>query len=194
MENDLDEGGSAEPLPLPFRIIETLFGSILALLFITLICTVGANVAGRFLFNYSLAWADELSRFIFIWLIFLGAALAYLRSEHIAVDYVEQKLTSTRARAAMRLLQDLLVLFVLAMFLWGAWQVLSTYTGHSALLQVPMSWINASVPVAVVIMALMCFYHIARHLRGLTSKDDPGLAPDEGRSGDAQFVKVYRGE
>lgn len=53
MENDLDEGGSAEPLPLPFRIIETLFGSILALLFITLICTVGANVAGRFLFNYS---------------------------------------------------------------------------------------------------------------------------------------------
>jgi TRAP-type C4-dicarboxylate transport system permease small subunit len=194
MENDVIGDGAAERLPLPFRIIEIVFGSIVALLFITLIGTVGANVAGRFLFNYSLAWADELSRFIFIWLIFLGAALAYLRSEHIAVDYVEQKLTSHKARAGMRLLQDLLVLFVLAMFLWGAWQVLSTFTGHSALLQVPMSWVNASVPVAVAIMALMCFYRIGRHFRGVTSKDDTGHVPGETEPGDAPFVKVYKGE
>jgi hypothetical protein len=43
-------------------------------------------------------------------------------------------------------------------------------------------------------MALMCFYRIGRHFRGVTSKDDTGHVPGETEPGDAPFVKIYKGE
>ena len=51
--------------------MEYLIGAIL----VALIVAVSSNVVGRSLFNHSLPWVDELARMLFIWLVFIGAAM-----------------------------------------------------------------------------------------------------------------------
>lgn len=153
-----------EALPGFFRALDVFFKVLMVVMLCVLVFTVGANVIGRFVFNYSLGWADELSRFVFIWLIFVGAALAYFRGQHISVDYLV-KMMPRRLEYATNLLADLLVLLVLGTILWGSWQVLSTFPGRSAILGVPMSWVTASVPIATVLMMLMCVYRVVSDVR-----------------------------
>ena len=46
---------------------------------------VGLNVYMRYVVNRSLGWVDELSRFLFIWMTFLGAALAFEKGQHVGL-------------------------------------------------------------------------------------------------------------
>lgn len=154
-----EEQEKGKALPLLFRILDIGFKNLISILFCILIFTVGVNVVGRYVFNFSLAWADELSRFLFIWIIFIGAALAYFRDEHIAVGYLVERLPR-RTAYAVDLLKELLVLLVLGVLIWGAWQAMVASPGRSALLGVPMNWVRASVPIAAVMMVLMSLYRI----------------------------------
>lgn len=155
-------------LPALFRPLDAIFKVLIAVMLCVLVVTVGANVTGRFVFNYSLAWADELSRYVFIWVIFIGAALAYFRDEHISVDLLVKRLGS-RAAAVLNLIRDLLVLAVLLVLLWGSVGVLTTFAQSSAILGVPLRLVNVSVPIAAALMTLMCGYKIANDLRLLAS-------------------------
>lgn len=160
-----EERAEAE-LPLFFRVVDMVFKTLLVVLLVVLIFAVGANVAGRYLFNFSLAWADELSRFLFIWIIFVGAALAYFRGEHISVDYLVEKLPN-RVALAVSILKNLIIFVILIVILRGAWQVIATSPGSSALLGVPLNWINVSVPIAAGLMLTMCLYQTALEARAL---------------------------
>ena len=54
-----------------------------------------AEVVFRYFLNHSLFWVEELSRFLFLWLIFLGIGMAFRRSMHFAmrtlVDSLEKR-------------------------------------------------------------------------------------------------------
>lgn len=47
-----------------------------------------AQVVLRYLFNNPQTWAEEVGRYLFIWITFLGAAAAFSRDTHIRVDAV----------------------------------------------------------------------------------------------------------
>ncbi len=49
---------------------------------------VGVQIAGRFLFNYSIFWSDELTRFLLIWVAFLGMSAGVRRGAHPDIDAV----------------------------------------------------------------------------------------------------------
>jgi TRAP-type transport system small permease protein len=154
-------------LPAFFRYVDLVFKVLITVVLCALVFTVGANVFGRFVLNYSLPWADELSRYLFIWLIFVGAALAYFRGEHISVEFLVNKLPR-RGIHALHLLRDLVVLGLLALLLRGAVPIIQATMGdRSALLGVPLWWVYLSVPVAAVLMVAMCLYSIVQDVRGL---------------------------
>jgi TRAP-type C4-dicarboxylate transport system permease small subunit len=50
-----------------------------------LILCLGIQIFLRFLFSSSLAWTEELSRFCFIWTIYMGGALAAKRLQHVRI-------------------------------------------------------------------------------------------------------------
>lgn len=50
------------------------------------------NVAMRFLFNSSIVFSEEISRFLFIWVVYIGAIIAVRDDSHIYVDFLRKKL------------------------------------------------------------------------------------------------------
>lgn len=158
------ERAARHAMPRLFRALDDVLKTVMVVMLVVLIVAVTANVFGRFLLNRSLASSDELSRFLFIWVIFLGAALAHLHREHIAVDLVVKRLPPALARPAV-VLQELLIGVVLVALLVSARQVFAVDSGVSPLLRVPLSWIDASVPLCALVMLLVTVHRIAAACR-----------------------------
>lgn len=158
------ERQARKAMPVPFRLIDDALRFVMVALLAVLIGTVAVNVVGRFIFHNSLATSDELSRFLFIWVIFLGAALAHLHGEHIAVDLVVTRLPHAFKRPVI-VLQELLIGVVLVALLVSAQRVMSLSLGDSPLLGVPLIWVNASVPVCAIVMLMVTAYRMAGAFR-----------------------------
>ncbi len=92
--------------------LETLIKLLAGLCLFAVFALVTAQVASRFLFNFSLAAASELSIYAMIWSVFLGAAVAFRHQGHIAMDIVKTRLPPTLDKIA-----NVLIFLVLAVFL-----------------------------------------------------------------------------
>jgi len=60
-------------------------------IFVTIIFTIfaiGFNVAMRYLFNFPLSWPDELGRYLFLFVVFIGYVAAIRSSSEIKVDII----------------------------------------------------------------------------------------------------------
>lgn len=63
---------------------------ILMMIFLALIVVImGIQVIMRYIFRNSLMWPEELSRYFFIWFVFLGISYGVKKNAHIRVDIVE---------------------------------------------------------------------------------------------------------
>ncbi|MBI4969676.1 MAG: TRAP transporter small permease [Rhodospirillales bacterium] len=82
---------------------------------------VFGNVVLRYAFNSGITLSEELSRLIFVWLVFLGAILAALEHAHIGVDLVVRRLPKAGKKACVAL-GGILMLIVCLMLAWGGWK------------------------------------------------------------------------
>src|SRR5690606_21805440 len=89
----------------------------LILLLAAMACIVFANVVLRYLTNDSLVWAEEVARYLMVWLTFLGAGQVLRFGGHIAIENLHDFLPGPAGRA----LRVLLVLGMLLFFGVMAW-------------------------------------------------------------------------
>jgi TRAP-type transport system small permease protein len=81
------------------------------------------NVVLRYGFGSGVAASEELSRLLFVWMVFIGATAAYPLGEHMAFTSLVGLLRRRpMAFAAMTLLIRVLVIAACALLAWGAWQ------------------------------------------------------------------------
>lgn len=158
--------------PALFRWATLAMEHLIATLLVALIVSVSANVVGRSLLNRSLPWADELARMLFIWLIFIGAAAAFARYEHIAVDFLVRRLRP-RAAHALYLLQHLIIAGLMGVILWGGYLVMSRSTGRTALLGVPWNLINLSLVLCAAFILAVALWRAWQSLAQIRRPADP---------------------
>jgi TRAP-type C4-dicarboxylate transport system permease small subunit len=78
-----------------------------------------ANVVLRYLFNSGLTWAEELSRFLFVWLVFLGAIGAMKDNSHLGFTSLVQKLPNTLKKIVF-VISNVIVLFCIWVVFQGS--------------------------------------------------------------------------
>jgi len=92
-------------------------------------------------------WTEELSRFLFIWMVMLGAMIAVREGTHFVVDILPD--LAPRPAAAMRVVANVFVLvFALVFVWWGVEFVRFGWDQTSELAELPMTFIFAAWPVA----------------------------------------------
>jgi len=123
------------------------------LLFVVFLVVL-TQVLMRYLFGWPNPWSEELSRFCFIWLSMLGAALAVERKSHFGFDQVVRKLSPEKYRWVRRLAKVTVAAVSALLIVSGLALVHLTGGQHSPALDVPMSWVYASVPVAGFLMLI----------------------------------------
>jgi TRAP-type C4-dicarboxylate transport system permease small subunit len=81
---------------------------------------VFGNVVLRYLFNSGLPWAEEFSRFLFVWITFLGAVGAMKENKHLGFSSVVKKMP-LKIKKVFVLTSNVLMLYVLYLLLTGSW-------------------------------------------------------------------------
>ncbi len=99
------------------RAIDLLIAGALAVM----VVLVFGNVVLRYAFNSGIAVSEEVSRWLFVWLCFLGAVVAMKDGAHLGTDVLVSRLPLAGKKACM-LLGHLLMLYVTWLFLDGSWQ------------------------------------------------------------------------
>ena len=100
-----------------FRALEAVLVVILA----AMVVMVFANVVLRYGFGSGITVSEEISRFLFVWLIFLGSVPVMRQHGHLGVEMLVGKL-SPPGRRMVRALNDILILACCLVFGWGAWE------------------------------------------------------------------------
>lgn len=114
------------------------------LLFAGMIASAMLQVVARYVFNSPFIWSEELSRYLFIWLSFLGAWYAWIRREHLGIDALPHMLPVHLRRYLLRLIEICVLLFALASMIYGQRILQVSVRQPSAVLRIPMVWIYAS--------------------------------------------------
>ena len=99
--------------------------SLMAVCLAIMAASVFLNVVLRYGFGSGLAASEELSRLLFVWMVFIGATAAYPKGEHMAFTSLLHPLLKPGREAALKLATRLIhALVVLSCVLvgWGAWQ------------------------------------------------------------------------
>lgn len=137
----------------------------------TMALLVGVQIAGRFLFHYSLFWSDEVARFLLIWVAFLGMSIGVRRGAHPGIDSLARALPPRAGHAVLILAIGCSLLFFAVMLGYGSLLALRTWAQRSPSLGLRMGIPYLAVPAAG---ALMLLHGIAVWLRPATTAQGGG--------------------
>ncbi len=126
---------------------ERLLKGVLTLLSLALVGVVFTQVVLRYAFSSGFNWAEEASRYLFLWLVFLGIALGVKRKSHIAVTMIIDKL-----KLGDSLVPRLQAAVAFVFFLILAWTGIefmeSGRNVYSSVMYLELYWVYAVIPVA----------------------------------------------
>jgi TRAP-type C4-dicarboxylate transport system permease small subunit len=91
----------------------------MAILLLGMVLFTLANVILRYFFNFALAWSEELARFCFVWLIYIGIIGALRDNRHLFVDTVLSRLPKT-AKIAVYFIVQAVSIVLFTIFTWGS--------------------------------------------------------------------------
>lgn len=94
---------------------------LVALLLAGMVVLVFGNVVLRYAANSGIPVSEELSRWFFVWLVFLGSIVALRDHAHLGIDTLVRKLPRLGRKGCFALSHGLMIL-ISAMFLVGSWQ------------------------------------------------------------------------
>jgi TRAP-type C4-dicarboxylate transport system permease small subunit len=126
---------------------------------------VFANVALRFLTDYSILWVEEASRYTMIWLTFIGAGSVLRYGGHIGIDTLQQ--AAPRAAPAIRaVILALLAIFFGAMIVVGVRYASLTWAQTTPVLEIPVGAVYLAMPAGFTLMLV----HLALMTRGFIAR------------------------
>jgi possible C4-dicarboxylater TRAP-T family tripartite ATP-independent periplasmic transporter membrane protein, small subunit len=118
---------------------------------------VFTQIIMRSIFNLSLSWSEELSRYIFIWQIWLGTSIAYTSNAHIKVELIYDIFKSEKAHFIIKLIVDLIwLIFNIFLTIKGI-ELLNSMNGRNVLssgMRLPLIYIYASLPISSFMLSL----------------------------------------
>lgn len=126
-------------------------------LFLMLFGTVLLQVFFRYILNTPLIWSEELSRYIFIWISFLGWVLATRNRTHIKVNIVLDSLPTKIKFITSIFIQFLIIIFSTSLIFLGFRMAKISINSPTITLFFTFAYIYAVVPISA---ALIIFYSI----------------------------------
>ena len=151
-----------------FKLLELL----VVLCMVAMVVMVFGNVVLRYAFNSGITVSDEMSRYFFIWLTYIGAMVAMREGGHLGVDTLVKHLPVLGKKVCL-FLSESLMLFCNGLFFLGTWKMHELQvTNVSPVVGISMIWIYGIGYVASVVMGIINLNVLYRLVTGQISDDE----------------------
>lgn len=114
-----------------------------------------AQVAARMTLGTSIAWTEELSRYTFLWSVFLGAALVAKRGAHVRVT-AQFLWMGDKARMVFRVIGDIIWVCFLIFIAFSSLPVIEEgfeFPEISPTMGFAKAWVESIIPLSFVLVA-----------------------------------------
>ena len=131
-----------------------------------LVVTMAVEVVRREVFSFSSIWGEEVVRYAFIYLAWIGAAAAVRERAHIRID-VLYNYVGQRTKAALYIFGDLVMLAIALLAVRWSFETLSvswTFGSVSHGLRISMVWFLAAVPIGFSLMTFRLIQSLRRDI------------------------------
>ena len=121
----------------------------------------------RYAFSSTIVGGNEFIVLLFIYTTSIGAAVAISRKEHIAINFLVDRLAD-RSRKIIEIVGFALIALINAVMVWYSLTIWIPLTGHFILpaLQLPQGYAQAAVPIGCGLVTLSSLSHIGLLLAG----------------------------
>jgi len=160
-------------------LIEYTTTKISVFLFGIMLVSTLSQVVSRYIFQRPFMWTQELVRFLFIWIIYLGCVLVSKKDEHVRIDFFLLRLPR-RIRFIITLLTNiLLVLFFLVVIIAGINMIIVNYKVKTPALRVSWMYFYLGITYGFILMLIYKFDHFVRQImliwkdKGWRNKNKP---------------------
>lgn len=151
-----------------FKLVEL----ILALCLLAMVIMVFGNVVLRYVFNSGITVSEEMSRFVFVWLTFIGAIVAMRDGSHLGVDTLVSRLPRSGKIVCLTISQ-VLMLGCCVLFFWGTWlQHEVNATNLAPVTSLNMIWVYGMGYVTSVGIGLLIVHKLWRIVSGQLREDE----------------------
>jgi TRAP-type transport system small permease protein len=145
----------------------------LCALLVCMVVIVFANVISRYYLEASLAWSEEVTRFMLVWMVFLGAVLAYVNDEHLGLDILVKSLPR-RVQSAVAVIVDALIMFaVILLIRGGSMLMVGSWEWEAPATAIPYGYIYTIVPACGTLLLLQAFGKLVIHTQALFGRGEP---------------------
>ncbi len=115
---------------------------------------VFVNVVARYVFNFSIIWAEEISQYLMIWIAYLGAGLALREGRHVAVEMLQDRLPVSLARKLRMIVAGLVLAFLGALTVLGIQFVVFVWGQETPVLNISLGIPSLAIPLGALLFAL----------------------------------------
>lgn len=146
--------------------INGLIENLLVIIFALLVVDVLWQVFGRYVLNQSFSFTEEFARFALIWLAVLGAAYLNGRREHLAMDFLLNKLPPERQHQRLQVIETLMMIFAFVVMVVGGGNLVYTTLSlgqTSAAMHIPLGFVYAIVPLSGLLIMFFAVCNIAHY-------------------------------
>lgn len=151
-----------------FKLLEFLVVACL----VAMVIMVFGNVVLRYGFNSGIDISDEMSRYCFIWLTYIGAMVAMREKGHLGVDTLVLRL-SLNGKKLCYFLSEVMMLCCNLLFLIGTWKMHELQvTNVSTVVGISMIWVYGIGYVVGFVMSVMNVNQLYKLLTGQLKEED----------------------
>lgn len=117
------------------------------LLMLAMVVIIFAQVVARYALSNSLSWSEEIGRYIFVWMTFIGSAIAVRNKLHVALDMFVVRLPRSLQKLCLMISYVSMMIFTGVVIYGGYKFVLKGSNQISAALQLPMHYVYLVLPI-----------------------------------------------
>ena len=140
-----------------WKLIDDKFEEVIGVIMLAVTLTlIFAGVVMRLVFKSGIPWQEELSRILYVLVVYIGASYGMKTKDHIRVVFIREMLPPL-GRKILEIFTDLvwagfnIVVVVISIQLYPK---LQRFIGESAILEIPLHWIFLTVPIGCGLVTL----------------------------------------
>jgi len=134
----------------------------LSILIITvMVVLVTWQVVARYIFSSPVPWSEQLSKYLFVWLVLINGAYMFGKHGHMKVAFFQELLPQKIQRWLNIFIELVVIMFALAVLLYGGVMALRLGIAQTdAALGISMGYVYAALPLSGIITTLYGFIHL----------------------------------
>ena len=163
------------------RLVNRLLGGLTVVVFTILIICVVWQVVSRFILGTPSTTTDEIARFLFMWIAFVGAAYTLGQNRHLAIDVISLMVEDKTQRRIRMLVLVIVAAFAAIVMVYGGFELMMKTLASGQVtpaLRLPMGYVYGAIPFSGLMMLFYCAALFSELLHPETPSDDEAASDD----------------